>query len=725
LNISAQRSFIGLAVTAALGVSAAASAQQGSPAESAVVLDDIIVTARKRAESTFEIPETINTLQREVIERARIAGLADIGQMVTNVNLSTRTDGFPNVSVRGVGSFGNTQGVGFYLDDVQIFSDASARFGDLERIEVLKGPQGTLYGGSNIGGAVRFVTVKPDPTDLYGNATLTAGEQGLVDVEASLNAPLGGNGWALRLFGMASSNDGYLYNPNSVRANGLSNDNPRDIGAVDQESVRVALAGSLTEKLSLLASVRWNALEGPNDPWSVELDDSFEFPAGIDLSTNPRQDRETIAATLELRYEADAFEVTSVTSHTDTDSDRESDLDNSQEFILDLFRPQEFKVLSQELRFTSTGDGPLEWLAGLYYLDFEDDLDSSLIFLGGSSLFDGVIPDPATEQDVVDVVPFEDRLRERTQRAAFVTASYRTGDLEFGAGARVDRWEVEMTNRQSGLSGRQSETEFLPRLSATWYLDDRGSNVYATAARGFEPGGFNLGNFAGSNELFGFEPEEATSYEIGFKGRTADGRATLTAAAFLIQYDRRQFELQAQDPVTGDFVEGIVNAGDSSQYGIEADLAWQATDNLRLSIGGGYVDAEWDSGTVLADGTDLSGLTPPYVQDFTAIAAADYDREFTPGLSFFARAQISYNGAFEVDLGNTVENPSFTVASLRVGVGSDRWQVSAGVQNLFDEEYYTDATVFPNFNPLVPLDSIIIGTLGQPRLFTATLKVMF
>ncbi len=725
MNMSARRSVIGLAVAAAVGVSTPAVAADGRSAGPTSVLDEVIVTARKRAESALEIPETISSLREETIERAGVTGLEDVGQLVTNLNLSVRTDGFPNVSVRGVGSFGNTQGVGFYLDDVQVFSDASARFGDLARIEVLKGPQGTLYGGSNIGGAVRFVTAKPDPSDFFGHAMLSAGDQGLLDVEASLNVPLGGSDWALRLFGMASSNDGYLSNPNSARANGLRNANSRDIGAVDQESVRVAVAGSLTDRLSLHASVRWNALDGPNDPWSLELDDDFEFPSGIDLSTNPRHERETIGATLEFVYEAEAFTVTSVSSYTDTDSDRETDLDNSQEFILDLFRPQELKVLSQELRFTSTGSGPFEWLAGLYYLDYEDDLDSTLIFFGGASLFDGIIPDPSTEQDVVEVVPFEDRLRERKQQAAFVTASYRSGDLEFGAGARIDRWEVETTNRQSSLSGRQSETEFLPRLSLTWYLDDQGSNLYATAARGFEPGGFNLGNFAGSNELFGFEAEEATSYEVGFKGRFADGSVTLTAAAFLIDYEKRQFELQAADPVTGDFVEGIVNAGDSTQYGAEIDLAWQVTAGLRLSIGAGYVDAEWDSGTILADGTDLSGLTPPYVKDFTAVIAADYDRELAAGLGFFARAQVSYSGSFEVDLGNTVENPSFTVASLRAGIGNERWQLSAGVENLFDEEYYTDATVFPNFNPLVPLDSIIIGTLGQPRLFTAAIKVMF
>ena len=691
----------------------------------AVALEEVIVTARKRSESVLQIPETINTLPAEVLERAGVTGLDDIGQLVTNLNLSVRTDGFPNVSVRGVGSFGNTQGVGFYLDDVQLFGDASARFGDLARIEVLKGPQGTLYGGSNIGGAVRFVAARPEPTEMFGHVGLTAGEQGIVDVEGSVNLPLGGSDWALRVFGMASTNDGYLTNPNAVRVNGGRNSNPPDIGAIDQEAARIAIAGSMTDRLSLYAALRWNALDGPNDPWSVELDSDFEHPDGINLSTNPRHERDTLAASLELNYAADAFTITSVTSYTDTESDRETDLDNSQEFVLDLFRPQQIKVLTQELRVTSSSDGPVEWLGGLYYLDFEDDLSSSLIFLGGSSLFDGIIPSPATEQDVVDVVPFEDRVRQRQQVAGFVTASYRTGPFEIGGGLRVDRWEVETTNRQSGLAGRQAETEVLPRVSATWFVGDDGNNFYANYSQGVEPGGFNLGNFAGSNALFGFQAEEAVNYEIGFKGRFAENRVTFTTAAFLIDYDKRQFELQAADPVTGDFVEGIVNAGDSTQYGVEFDLAWQATETLRLSLGAGYVNAEWDSGTVLADGTDLSGLTPPYVKDFTAVLAADFDRKLASGLDLFARAQLSYNGGFDVDLANTVENPDYTVASVRIGVGSDRWQVSAAVENLFDESYYTDATVFPNFNPLLPLDSIIIGTLGQPRLFTASFKIMF
>ena len=116
-------------------------------------------TGRER----LEVPESLTALSGGVIESGNINGLEDIGLLVPNLNMSRRADGFPNVSIRGLGGFGNTQGVGFYLDDVQLFSDASARFGDLERIEVLKGPQGILYGGANIGGAVKFVSRRPDP----------------------------------------------------------------------------------------------------------------------------------------------------------------------------------------------------------------------------------------------------------------------------------------------------------------------------------------------------------------------------------------------------------------------------------------------------------------------------------------------------------------------------------------------------------------------------------
>ena len=117
-------------------------------AQGETLLEEIIVTARKREENVLEIPESLTTFTGDLVESANINGLEDIGLLVPNLWMSRRLDGYPNVSVRGLGGFGNTQGVGFYLDDVQLFGDASSRFGNFERIEVLKGPQGILYGGA-------------------------------------------------------------------------------------------------------------------------------------------------------------------------------------------------------------------------------------------------------------------------------------------------------------------------------------------------------------------------------------------------------------------------------------------------------------------------------------------------------------------------------------------------------------------------------------------------
>ena len=153
-------------------------------------IEEIVVTAHRREENLLEIAESVSVISGADISRQNIKGLEDVGFLVPNLNLSTRLDGFPNVSVRGLGAFGNTQGVGFYLDDVQLFSDASSRFGDLERIEILKGPQGTLYGGSNIGGAVKFVSARPDSEATFGRLKAVLGEQGIVDVEGSVNLPV-------------------------------------------------------------------------------------------------------------------------------------------------------------------------------------------------------------------------------------------------------------------------------------------------------------------------------------------------------------------------------------------------------------------------------------------------------------------------------------------------------------------------------------------------------
>ena len=261
---------------------------QAVMAQQDTLLEEIIVTARKREENVLEIPESLTTFTGNMVESANINGLEDISLLVPNLWMSRRLDGFPNVSIRGLGAFGNTQGVGFYLDDVQLFGDASSRFGNFERIEVLKGPQGILYGGANIGGAIKFVTKRPDPEAFSGRVKVSAGEDNFYDGEIQLNVPLGTD-WALALFGFALTDDSFLTNPNSPRLNGGVTKNDPNVGKTEKYGVRAALAGNISERLSVYDTLRYNELDGPNNIWNRELTSNLTHHNIVDTNYNPRQ----------------------------------------------------------------------------------------------------------------------------------------------------------------------------------------------------------------------------------------------------------------------------------------------------------------------------------------------------------------------------------------------------------------------------------------------------
>ena len=625
-----------------------------SRAEARGLIEEIIVTSRKREENILEIPESVTAFSETTIERSNITGLSDISLLAPNLYMGTRTDGFPNVSIRGLGAFGNTQGVGFYLDDVQLFGDASARFGDFERIEVLKGPQGILYGGTNIGGAVKFVLQRPDPDEFSGRVKLRAGEDSYYDAEFMVNVPLTplGESWAARLFYYSESDDSFLDNPNSVRLNGERNSSDRDPRKMRRSGVRSSVAGDITERLSLYASLRYNDRRGPNDFWARETSGRLKYNDKLDTSFNPDHDRETWGWSVELGYDFDDFRVLSITSNSDTDSDRESDLDIQQEYSLDLFRPHRIDVFAQELRFTSTGAGPLQWQFGGFYQEYDRDLNSDLFVWGGSSVLfadPAFIPDPLIEKDrgfdfldplnrdptketfnpdadppgfelgFTESLVFERSKRERESIAFYGSASYRWNDWEFGAGYRSDRWESKRANADSGIDGTQRDTENLFRGSVAYFLDDDRSMVYALYSQGFEPGDFNLTSLEGQKGLFGYGREKATNYELGYKGRLLDDRVVLTAALFKLDYKDRQIELQTRDPANDTVVELILNVGDSRHWGYEVDVQAFLHPDWTLSASYGYTDAEWKSGTHSpVTGISISGRTPVNAADWSA-----------------------------------------------------------------------------------------------------------
>ena len=687
------------------------------------MLDEIIVTARKREESLLDISESVTAIAGSDIDDQNIKGLDKVGLLIPNLNLAMRADGYPNVSIRGIGAFGLTQGVGFYLDDVQLFSDASSRFGDLDRIEVLKGPQGILYGGSNIGGAVKFVSKRPDADEgLSGRIKYQLGDQSIEDIEVSANIPLQGD-WAMRFFAFTRDDDGFLNNPNS---DGIDNQ-PVDVGAYTQDGVRVSVAGSLSDNLSLYASVRQNEYKGPVNAWARELGQpgAFFYPKTLDTGLNSTRDAETTAATLELNWSLDGFDITSITSKTDTESTRITDVDLTQFWYFNTTRPEEMDVVTQEVRFTSTTDSDLQWIFGAYMSDYERTMDSFLTF-GPDALGLGFVLE----------IPFEKIIEENTHNALFGSISYEVDNWRYDLGVRYDKWEETELNLDSDTnggihSGKIDDTETLPRISITRTLDND-SIAYLTSSRGYEPGGLNNGvpyTDANGNRLLGsFGKEEATQHELGWKGSIRDGRTSISIAYFDIDYKDRAFQVVAPNPGGPGLIEYVTNIGDSEQNGLEFEMTTKATDNLTLSIAAGWVDSEFSDGTVLADGTDLSGQTPSGTIDNSFLIAADYANTLSNGTDFTFGVQWSYTGqGIGMPVVGALKNPSYEVVNIQAGFSNGPWDFMLTLDNALGEDYYTDMEVFPNLsNDQATIgDTFIIGTYGVQKLFQASLSYNF
>ena len=451
----------------------------------AQALEEIVVTARKRSESLQEIPESITSLSSFELEMANIDQINDIGGRIPNLTLTTRADGYPNVTIRGVGSFGNTQGVGFFVDGVQVVTDASSKFGDLERMEVLKGPQGTLYGGSNVGGAIKFITKRPDLEKKVGNLAVTLGEQETRNFSGTVGIPLIEDKLAIRIFGYHEEDNGFLKASDPTRLNGEdsssiplpgggttdrfwpSNDVCNALFAIlpsytrdcvipdiaekwrsrpnkrEENGVRVSVLGNITDNIEFFGSVRYNEWDVGNNNWRVEEPNNMTYDRERELTFAGRHTRETYAGTWEINWDAGPVTVTYLGSYTDTESYRTTDLDVTSEVGFDLYRPELTEFMTHELRVTSNSEGSLEWIVGAFNSKKENDWDSFANFYDTTSVLTviGLPPGPlaildtnlgdtsvpptlAQELGVRIYFPFENRYREIEHIGAFVSLNY-------------------------------------------------------------------------------------------------------------------------------------------------------------------------------------------------------------------------------------------------------------------------------------------------------------
>ncbi len=668
-------------------------------------IEVVVVTARKRQENIQAIPESIQAFSAQNLQDAHITSIDDLGTFVPNLNITTRFDKTPDVVLRGIGSFGVTQGVGFFMDGVQLFDGETVRREDIERVEVLEGPQGTLYGGANIGGAIKYITKRP--TDHFeGELSAEYGSYATRTFFGAVSGPLGSENFKGRLSLFDSETGGYIFDP--ILNEHLDSGKERG-GRATFEYDHGATTATLYLSGDFFDTGGANLYYRPASP----TDYSLQVLDG----TRPSYKRGLYSATLNLKHEfADGLALTSITSYMHSNEKVVTDVDKGPLPFLTGYQHFQRNVWSEELQLENSGDGPFTWLVGLYAQGNDPDLLTRTHAFIGDPPSDANLADPAQYVD-----QFTDARQTHREYAIYANGQYQWKKWSFELGLRADYNDSTMTDPLYALKESQNGTEILPRASASYHFD-KDVMAYATVSRGFEPGDMQEGFDVNGNPIIStYKPETTTNYETGVKS-TLFGNMRFNVAAFYDKYDNRLFQTYKLESLQ--FVQVIENIGSSDNYGAEVDLSAYVMDNLLLAGSFGVTSAVWNSVSVydpdLNQQTNLQGRSGPDTPTYQGSLSADWSHEIGNGILFGARLDVGFFGPHYWDITNHFRQPAYQLVNVGLRLERGGWELSGHVSNLFDARYLTAfvsaAEIQGPFN---------VGGIGAPQLWSVALTYKF
>ena len=694
-----RRAFPGLVAGTAL-IPGAVAAEEGDASE-APVIDEIVVTALKREQPLSDVGVSVTAFTGADLDELGLGEPADLAAQTPNLNANVVFgNSIPNISIRGVGlndyAVNNNPAVGVYADEVYLVSPAMLSFQlfDLDRVEVLKGPQGTLYGRNTTAGAINFVSRRPDDEfeayiDLgYGNLDRT-------EVGAALSGPLGEAVSARIAFRADRQGDGHQRN----RATG------RNVGWVDRLAWRGMIRFQPSSALDILAE--WHAGSDESDTLLLKVDNIFTpeddaFFPGDPFSSAGRRDTimdvESDGGVLTAHWSPSAgVTFTSITAMEEFSRRHVEDRDGTSLNHLDGTFVNDIEQFSQEVRLTWERS-ELVFIAGAIFAT--DEVDTRDLFETEDFFLAGIFPFRAVGNEY---------RQETDAKAAFVNAEWQSSpDWRLTGGLRYTNEDKDFSNAFTfiyvdalpGAGG--SQIDIFPAVEQDYAASDVSGRIgvdytgwenallYLSLAKGFKSGNFQGQLTFNPADLAPFEAEEVLSYEVGFKGRLADNALFLTAAAFF--YDYRDVQIYGSiytEPIDPLF--GIDNVGDAEVMGAELDLSWQLTGDLGVHLGVGLLDTEITK-SVLS--TVASGSRLPNAPETNLNVRIDYSRILANGMAFEVLAHASYKDEVAYDIvrapGETIEE-GYWLANLRVtlrGSGDgEGWEVALWGRNLFDEEY--------------------------------------
>ncbi len=694
-------------------------------------LEEVVVTAQKREQRLQDVPMAISAFSGEMVDKKGFSELADVGAHTAGLHWQNISPTKPRVYIRGLGSSsfdaGSDPSIAVFIDEVYMsrFASMSTELLDVERVEVLKGPQGTLFGRNAAGGAIHVITQRPSE-ELSAKVKAGISNFNGFDLKGTVSGPLLDNTARGRVSFSSRQSDGYVRDNNQPENEPTSTDRVVIKGMVEID-LSAATTLTLTGDRSRTRDGMWQLenqifpdgslhipqLSPPLRPGTAtpdKFDENYNF--------NGFQDVDSWGFSGRLNTEMEWADFTSIVAYRDTDMSERTDFDASQFDALVREFGDTGDSLSAEFRLSSAQGSTLEWVAGLYY--FTEDIrrtgalnlgvDNLFVFLTGGA--------PFRTQDVRNI--------STDSYALFGQATYPLGDqIRITVGARYSYDDKEMDRVSStvgavdpavnpfvnggGFTAAASDSwsSFDPTLSIDYQLGDD-VLLYASYREGYKSGGFQtepVVDSAIAEKVF--DPEEIQSFEVGAKSTWFDNRFEANVAVFHNNYDSLQV-FTVGTSATGAFSALIDNAAEATAEGVELDLAVALSSDFIVRANYAYLDSKFDD--FVKGSEDFSGVRTARSPENTLNISGDYSISLASGdvLSIYVTA--AYTDDYKTD--STIPDPfdrleSRTVvdANISYETTDGAWRFSLWGKNLTDEEYRTH-----NIS-IVPVPGVVVGSI--------------
>ncbi len=632
-------------------------------------LEPIKVTAQKREESLREVPAAISVFTEENIEEAGLENTLELSRYAPNVYVKD-SGSYYQTTIRGISGFilSTHSATSYYVDDINlpaVFMQ-NAELLDIERVEILKGPQGTLYGRNSEAGVINIITNKPGNTfkgrffdELSFYDTNHGYEYGNL-AGGNISGPIIKDRLYLGFAGAWDYNKGYVENTYN-----------------DDDKAR------RKNQLNGRGTVRWT----PDDAWDVTftaevMNSNNKFAMGrfvdgpmqsdlhtVNMDGDYYRDFDSNGQALRISRAGSHVDFTSITGRRYYNEDMANDMDMTPMPMIQGNMEETVDFWSQEFRFSSAASrqSPLTWLTGAYF--FKDSID---VWSGPG----GMMPLAARDTDI-DI----------TGAAVFAQATYTLMDrLHLTGGARYDysylKGKQDYSISSMGIYDSYDDSdhngEFLPKVSIAYDVTG-GVMAYATVAKGYLNGGYDYTSATSERNLY-YKPEYSWSYEIGVKSSWLDNRLNANISAFYV--DMKDKQVSEVDPVN---TLGIImsNAAEAHSLGAEVELSAMLAQGLELFANFGYTSAKIDDWYDEAAGYDYDGKYLPNVPKFNYVIGTQYHH--ASGL--WGRAEVVGIGRFYHDAQNELPEGSYNLVNLRLGYAWNNFDITLWCKNLLDKHY--------------------------------------